>query len=405
MYEDYYGLRERPFDLTPNPRYLLLTPNHQEALTNLHYGIAQRKGVTAVLGPAGTGKTTLVRMAVARIVDEGGRCLTFNNPTLSRSEFVQLLARGFDLSPKAAGSKTLMLSELEAQLRRFHQAGVNTALVIDEAQALSDELLEEVRLLVNLETDTEKLLPVVLTGQAELADRLAQPGCAALKQRIALRCRLLPLTASETAQYVELRLRTAGGDPGRTFTRRAIDLIHQRSGGIPRTISVICDNALMSGFALDQRPIGRDLVLEVCRDLDFGEAQPVAAAEVEDAGQPIVAPAPERASAARTASASTESASTASTSIPSTSIPSTSTASASAVSASIGLANVAPASATSAGGVSASVASASGLPVSGASEPEPAECKGDGAGGVAVAVADERLFATFGSPRRSWFRR
>ncbi len=369
MYEDYYGLRERPFDLTPNPRFLLLTPNHQEALTNLHYGIAQRKGVTAVLGPAGTGKTTLVRMAVARIVDEGGRCLTLNNPTLSRSEFVQLLARGFDLSPKAAGSKTLMLSELEAQLRRFHQAGVNTALVIDEAQALSDELLEEVRLLVNLETDTEKLLPVVLTGQAELADRLGQPGCAALKQRIALRCRLLPLTASETAQYVEFRLRTAGGDPGRTFTRRAIDLIHQRSGGIPRTISVICDNALMSGFALDQRPIGRDLVLEVCRDLDFGGSSSVAA-EIEEAEQPIVAPAPESAAAASTASASTESASMASTSTPST-----------------------------------SVASASGSPVSGASAPEPAEPKGGEAGGVAVAVADERLFATFGSPRKSWFRR
>jgi general secretion pathway protein A len=269
MYERFYGLHERPFDLTPDPRYLFLTPKHQEALTNLHYGISQRKGVTAVLGPAGTGKTTLVRAALAAVAEAGGRCVSVNNPTLTRAEFVQMIARGFGLSAEAGESKATMLAELEVRLHQYRAAGTATALVIDEAQALSDELLEEVRLLVNFETDTDKLLPVVLAGQDELSERLAHPSCAALKQRIALRCHLLPLTARETAQYIASRLRIAGGVPGDAFTRDAIDVIHQRSGGIPRTISVICDNSLMSGFAVDQRPVGRQLVLEVCRDFDF----------------------------------------------------------------------------------------------------------------------------------------
>jgi general secretion pathway protein A len=269
MYESFYGLQERPFDLTPDPRYLFLTPKHQEALTNLHYGITQRKGVTMVLGPAGTGKTTLVRAALAAVAEAGGHCISVSNPTLTRAEFVELLARGFSLSPAAAGSKTTLLAELEIRLREYLASGSATALVIDEAQGLSDELLEEVRLLVNLETDTAKLLPVVLAGQEELSERLARPSCAALKQRVALRCHLLPLSARETAQYIASRLRMAGGVPGDAFTRDAIDVIHQRSGGVPRTISVICDNSLMSGFAVDQRPVGRQLVLEVCRDFDF----------------------------------------------------------------------------------------------------------------------------------------
>ena len=269
MYESYYGLQERPFDLTPDPRYLFLTPKHQEALTNLQYGITQRRGVTVVLGPAGTGKTTLVRAALATVAEAGGHCVSVSNPTLTRDEFIQLLARGFSLSPEAAESKTILLAELEDRLRGYLASGLATALVIDEAQGLSDELLEEVRLLVNLETDTTKLLPVVLAGQDELSERLARPSCAALKQRVALRCHLPPLSARETAQYIASRLRMAGGVPGDAFTRDAIDLIHQRSGGIPRTISVICDNSLMSGFAVDQRPVGRQLVLEVCRDFDF----------------------------------------------------------------------------------------------------------------------------------------
>lgn len=268
MYETYYGLRERPFDLTPDPRYLLLTPKHQEALRTLEYGISCRKGVTVVLGPAGTGKTTLIRTALASL-DNGALCVYVNNPALRRDEFVQTIAHAFQLNPDAARSKATLLIELERKLRERLAAGAVTALIIDEAQALSDELLEEIRLLVNLETDVEKLLPVVLVGQAELSERLAQPACAALKQRIALRCQLPPLSASETAQYVATRLRTAGGSPAQSFTREAIHLIHQSSGGIPRAINVICDNALLSGFAAAQRPVGQQLIREVCSDYDF----------------------------------------------------------------------------------------------------------------------------------------
>jgi general secretion pathway protein A len=283
MYEHFYGLRERPFDLTSDPRYLFLTAKHQEALTNLEYGISQRKGVTVVLGPAGTGKTTLIHAALARLRDQRAQCVYLSNPTLLREEFIQTLAHGLQLSERAAGSKATMLEELERRLLERLAAGVVTALIVDEAQALSDELLEEVRLLVNLETPTEKLFPVVLVGQEELADRLSQPSCAALKQRIALRCSLPPLTQAETAQYIATRLRIAGGQPGHAFTRDAIDVIYQRSGGIPRTISVICDNALMSGFAVDQRPVGRQLVIEVCRDFDLSVA---AAAASVDAAPP-----------------------------------------------------------------------------------------------------------------------
>ena len=269
MYEAFYGLRERPFDLTPDPRFLFLTPKHQEALTTLEYGISRRRGVTLVLGPAGTGKTTLIRAALATLKAGSAQCVYVNNPALRRDEFVQTIAHAFQLNPEASQSKATMLRELETKLAGRLASGAITALIVDEAQALSEELLEEIRLLVNLETETEKLLPVVLVGQLEFAERLAQPSCAALKQRIALRCQLPPLSATETAHYVATRLRTAGGSPAQAFTREAIHLIHQCSQGIPRTINVICDNGLLSGFAAGQRPVSQHLIREVCRDYDF----------------------------------------------------------------------------------------------------------------------------------------
>jgi general secretion pathway protein A len=272
MYEQFYGLKERPFELTPNPRYLFFTRRHQEALSNLQHGIAQRKGVTLVLGPAGTGKTTLIRAALAGYADTPACCVSISNPTMTRGEFVETLARGFNLSDEAAHSKAALLVELEARLRERARENAVTALIVDEAQALTNELLEEVRLLVNMETETEKLLPLVLVGQPELADRLNEPSCCALKQRITLRCELAPLSAGETAQYIATRVRLAGGLPGRLFTREAVDLIRERSGGIPRVISVICDNALLSGFAVGQQPISRKLVMEVCSDFDLGDA-------------------------------------------------------------------------------------------------------------------------------------
>lgn len=292
MYEAFYGLRERPFDLTPNPRFLLLTGKHREALSNLQYGLTSRRGLTVLVGEAGTGKTTLIRAAVAELEAQGAIIAYLNNPTLTRQEFCEFLTSAFNLGPAAASSKTRLLSELAKALEKFRADGVLTGLIIDEAQVLPDELLEEVRLLANIETATDKLLPIVLAGQPELADRLNQPSLRQLKQRVALRCQLNALEGRETAEYIAGRIRVAGGNSVVVFTRQAVDVIHQRSGGIPRLISVICDNALISGFAADRRPVSRDIVEDVCRDFDLGPAaNGVAPArpEVPAAAAPTVA--------------------------------------------------------------------------------------------------------------------
>jgi general secretion pathway protein A len=266
MYETFYGLRERPFDLTPNPRYLYLTGGHREALSNLQYGITGRKGMTLLIGEAGTGKTTLVRAALEAVAGPDVRCVYLSNPVLSREEFYEFLAPKFGLSERSAVSKARFLSELEESVIGRHRAGGLTALVIDEAQSLPHELLEEVRLLANFETATEKLLPVVLAGQPELAVRLEHEELRQLKQRVALRCDLAALDIRETAAYISGRVAIAGGDSTRIFTREAVQTIYERSRGIPRTISVICDNTLLTGFAAGAKPVGSNLVLEVCRD-------------------------------------------------------------------------------------------------------------------------------------------
>jgi general secretion pathway protein A len=268
MYEKFFDLRERPFDLTPSPRFLVLTDSHREALSNLEYGIASRKGITLLLGEAGAGKTTLIRTAIER---QGAQvhCVHLSNPTLTREEFVEMLAAKFDLTDQAATSKASLLLELERVLIERRTRGESTVLIVDEAQSLSPELLEEIRLLANIETDDEKLMSLILAGQPELALRLNTPALRQLKQRIALRCELKPLALAETAAYLVGRIRAAGGKGAQVFTREAVALIHERAHGLPRTINVIADNALVSGFALGTRPVGRQVVREVCQDFDL----------------------------------------------------------------------------------------------------------------------------------------
>jgi general secretion pathway protein A len=269
MYEGFFGLRERPFNLTPDPRFLFMTPGHREALTTIQYGISGHKGITLVIGAAGTGKTTLVHAALRAQEGVNVKAIHLANPTLTRQEFFEFLALELGLSEAAAGSKTYFLRELDATLQQRHAAGLVTALVVDEAQAMSDTLLEEVRLLANSETSYEKLFPVVLIGQPELATRLNTRPLQQLKQRVALRAALAPLNLRETADYMADRIRVAGGDIRTVFAPEAVAAIFGCSGGIPRTISVVCDNALVSGFALDQRPVGRSVISEVCRDFDL----------------------------------------------------------------------------------------------------------------------------------------
>jgi general secretion pathway protein A len=259
MYEHFFGFRERPFELTPDPRYLLLTPGHREALSNLEYGISARKAITVLTGEAGTGKTTLVRHVLKNAAGDGSRAGLFvqlTNPRLDRDEFIEYLADAFRL-----------LVERRAADRP-------TALIIDEAHTLPFDLFEEVRLLVNIESDTEKLLPVILVGQPELDDTLNDYELRQLKQRVALRCHLDPLDLQETGAYIATRISLAGGDPARTFTREAVLAIHDCSRGIPRTINVVCDNALVTAFALERQPADADLIAEVVRDFGVGGSSP-----------------------------------------------------------------------------------------------------------------------------------
>ena len=269
MYERFFGLNERPFDLVPNPRFLFLTPRQREAFSNLRYGLTVSRGLTLLLGEAGTGKTTLLQSVLSEVDSSSVECVLMSNPTLTRAEFYEFLAAGFKLSPEAANSKTRFLFELSQHLEARHAVGGVSAIVLDEAQSLPYELLEEVRLLSNIDTQKVKLLNVILAGQPELAAKLNESGLRQLKQRIGLRCDLAPLDFPETAAYIAGRLRIAGGDPAGIFSREAILAIHETSGGIARTINVVCDNALMGGFASQVKPVTRAMVEEVCRDFDL----------------------------------------------------------------------------------------------------------------------------------------
>jgi general secretion pathway protein A len=274
MYESFYGLRERPFDLAPNPRFLYLSARQREALSNLRYGLTTPRGLTLLIGEAGTGKTTLLQATLDGLDSAKARAVLLSNPTLTRSEFYEFLSEGFGLSLSARMSKTRFLFELRTGLLQGIAVGELSALVLDEAQSLPYELLEEVRLLSNIETPSAKLLNVVLAGQPELADRLNEPGLRQLKQRISLRCHLDPLDLPETASYIAGRLRIAGGVPAEIFSREAITAIYDASGGVPRTVNVVCDNALIGGFAAQVRPVSRALVEEVCRDFDLRAGGP-----------------------------------------------------------------------------------------------------------------------------------
>lgn len=267
MYERHYGLSELPFELTADLRYLFLPSGQREALSILQYGLLSAKSLTLLTGEAGTGKTTLLQAALESDRCRHIRCVYLSNPVLRAEDFIRLLALRFDLGAEAGESKPLLLARLECLLRERRSAGHITALVIDEAQSLGLELLEEIRLLANMETPSAKLLPLVLAGQPALSTRLEEPDLRQLKQRVTLRCELEPLDLTGTAGYMTRRIATAGGVATRIFSREAVMLIHQCSGGIPRTINVICDNALVSGMALGHQNIGWAIVAEVCRDL------------------------------------------------------------------------------------------------------------------------------------------
>jgi general secretion pathway protein A len=267
MYRSFFGLRALPFGASPDPRFLFLRPQIREALACLQYGIAARKGFVVMTGEVGTGKTTLLKTVLGTFAK--GRIATafVFNPRLDVLDFFEFVLTDFGIPPKTR-TKSGMLLQLNSWLIERYRAQQLSAIVVDEAQNLSWELLEEIRLLTNLESSSERLVQIVLSGQPELEERLHHPSVRQLRQRISLWCKTQPLSAEETQAYIAERLRIAGASQP-VLLPEAVELVHFYSKGIPRIINLICEHALISAYAEQIRPIPAYIVESVGLELDL----------------------------------------------------------------------------------------------------------------------------------------
>jgi general secretion pathway protein A len=265
MYTEFYGLREKPFALTPDPRFLFLSASHREALAHVLYGIEQGEGFISVTGEVGTGKTTLCWTLLERLGAETEVAFLFN-PMLSGEELLRAVSAEFGL-PSEGLSRTQLSDQLNRFLLEQRRAGRRVLLIIDEAQTLPPQTLEEIRLLSNLETSTSKLLQILLFGQPELDAKLESRELRQLRQRISVRWALQALDAAETREYVRHRIRTASGAHGELFSEGALREVHRRSGGVPRLVNLICDRALLAGYAAGTSQVGSSLVADAAREV------------------------------------------------------------------------------------------------------------------------------------------
>src|SRR5712671_2676388 len=280
MYRKFFGLKENPFNVNPDPRYLFLTHNTQEALACLTYGIETRKGFILLTGEVGTGKTTLINKLLEWLHKERVSTAFVFNPRLSVLQFFDFMMADFGI-PYESGQKGQMLLKLNQWLLERYQAGERAVLIVDEAQNLSPKMLEEIRLLTNLETSTEKLLQIVLAGQPELEQKLNQPDLRQLRQRITLRAKTRQLTLDETQGYIQERLRIAGAENTEIFSPEAIAAVHRYARGIPRVTNLLCEHALVSAFVDQQNPVPPEIVEEVARDFELDIVDPLAQAPAQ----------------------------------------------------------------------------------------------------------------------------
>src|SRR5271155_973611 len=271
MYKEFYGLRANPFNVNPDPRYLFLTRHTEEALACLTYGIQSRKGFVLLTGEVGTGKTTLINKLLEWLrLQQVATAFIFNS-RLNTTQFLDYMMADFGI-PCDSKAKSQILLRLYNWLLDRYRAGETAVLIVDEAQNLSEEVLEEIRMLTNLETFTEKLLQIVLVGQPELEQKLKQPQLRQLRQRLTLRAKTHALTLEETRAYIQQRLRIAGSNGQEIFTPDALVAIHRHSSGIPRVINLLCEHCLVSAFVDQQKVIVPAVVEGVARDFDLGES-------------------------------------------------------------------------------------------------------------------------------------
>ena len=267
MYEAFFGLRELPFSLTPDPRFLWMSETHEEGLAALYYGITRRKGFILLTGEVGAGKTTLLRAVLERIPPDTETALVFNTAGLGSIDLLKLVLTEYGLNIAPGGSKADHLIALNKFLLARLARGQNTVLVIDEAQNLGGEALEEVRLLSNLETDTEKLLQIVLTGQPELLEKLSDSSLRQLRQRIAIEHHVEALKADEVGTYLRHRIEVAGGKYEDVFAPGLEPIFYAAALGCPRLISLLADRSLLAAYSRQSKPVTRDIVESKARQI------------------------------------------------------------------------------------------------------------------------------------------
>jgi general secretion pathway protein A len=271
VYTDFYNLKEKPFNLTPSPQFLYLGETHKEALSLLSYGVTESQGFVLLTGEVGTGKTTIVQTLLKNLDSAVHYVYLSNPPTLSVNDFLLYVSSGLGLQTKFK-SKATFLIQFEGFLQRVQEQQKKVLLIVDEAQKLSFRILEELRLLSNMETADRKMIHIFLVGQPELNQKLRHAQCRPLLQRISIRYHIRPLNLAETEEYIKTRLQAAGARDSKLFPKNVIEAIHTYAMGYPRMINILCDNALLLGYAREKKRITVSMIQECYNDLELPES-------------------------------------------------------------------------------------------------------------------------------------